>query len=62
MGLPLFPAPRLGASPLRIANLAAFREDLLHEIIARENSARMAPVFGASDSGVICKQGADLFL
>ena len=62
MGLPLFPAPRLDTFPFRVANLAAFLEDLLHEIISGEDSARAAPILGASRPSVIGKQGADLSL
>src|SRR5712692_10309243 len=57
MGLPLFPAPRLGSLPVRIANLAAFLEDLLHQIISGKDSARAAPILGTSRPSVIRKQG-----
>jgi hypothetical protein len=62
MGLPLFPAPRLNALSFRIANLAAFLKDLLHEVVASESSARSTPILGALRAGLIGEQGADLFL
>jgi|SRR6266849_7139 hypothetical protein len=62
MGLPLFPAPRLGTLPFRVANLATLLEDLLHEIISSKDSARAAPILSTSRPGVIGKQGADLSL
>jgi hypothetical protein len=62
MGLPLFPAPRLGTLPFCVANLAAFLEDLLHEIISGKDSARAAPILGTSRPSVIGKQGMDVSL
>jgi len=60
MGWPLFPTPRLGTLPFRIANLAAFLEDLLHEIISGKDSARAAPILGPSRPSLIGHQGIDL--
>src|SRR5260370_37650107 len=57
-----FPGRRLGTLPFRIANCAAFLEDLLHEVIAGKGSARSAPVPGTPHTRVIGKQGTDLFL
>jgi hypothetical protein len=48
--------------PFCLANLAAFREDLLHEIISAKDCARAAPIFGMLRSGMLGKQGTDLFL
>jgi hypothetical protein len=62
MGLPLFSAPRLGTLPFRGANLAAFLEDLLHEIISGKDPARAAPIPGTSRPSVSGKQGIDLSL
>jgi len=62
MGLPLFPAPRLGTFPFRDANLAAFLEDLLHEFISGKDPARAAPILGTSHPRVMGKQSADLSL
>src|SRR5438128_1649792 len=61
MALPLFAAPA-GTLAFRVANLAAFLEDLLHEIVSGEGPARAAPIFGASRPSVIGKQGTDLSL
>jgi hypothetical protein len=58
LALPSIPKP--GTFPFRGANLAAFLEDLLHEIISGKDSARAAPIFGTSRLSVIGKQGADL--
>src|SRR2546421_5850618 len=60
MRLALFPASRLGTFPFRVANLAAFFEDLLHEIISGKNPARAAPGLGTSLPSVVGKQGTDL--
>ena len=62
MGLPLFPAPRLGTLSFRLANLAAFLEDLLHEIIAGKDPARAAPILGTARPRAIPKQCTDLSL
>jgi hypothetical protein len=62
MGLPLFPAARLGTLLIRVANLAAFFEDLLHEIISGKSSARAAPILGTSRPRGIGKQGTNLSL
>ena len=61
MGRPLFPAPRLGAFPFRVANLAAFLEDLLHERIVGLGPARAPPILDSSRSALTSEQGADLF-
>ena len=62
MGLPPFPAPRLGTLSFRLANLAAFLEDLLHEIISGKEPARAPPILGTSRPSVVGKQGTDLSL
>jgi hypothetical protein len=60
--LPLFPTSRHGALPFRIANLAPFLEDLLHEVIAGEDPTRTTPILGTARASPLGNQGADLFL
>ena len=43
------------------ANLAALGEDLLHEIVARECSARAPPILDSPASGAVVQESADLF-
>ena len=62
MGLLLFRGSRPGMLPFRIANLAAFLEDLLHEIISGKDSTRAAPILGPSRRELIGKQGTDMSL
>jgi hypothetical protein len=62
MGLPLFPAAtlRLVPLPFRVADFAAFLEDLLHEVISGKDAARAAPILGTSRASVIGNQGVYL--
>ena len=62
MGMPFFPAARLSPFPFRLANLAAFFEDLLHEIISGKGPARPTPILGTLCPRMIGKQGAHLSL
>jgi hypothetical protein len=61
MGWAFFPAPDTGTFPVRSANLSAFLEDLLHEIISGESAARPPPILDASRPRAIGQQGSDLF-
>jgi hypothetical protein len=56
------PTCELSTPPFRLANRAAFREDLLHEIIPGEGSARSAPILRTDHVGTIREQVTDLFL
>jgi hypothetical protein len=62
MDLSLFPPSRLGTFPFCVANLSAFLEDLLHEIISGEGSARATPILDTRRLRVIGKQRTDLSL
>jgi len=62
MGLPLVYGPALGTFPFRLTNLAAFLEDLFHEIVSGKRSARAPPILGTSRVSLIGEQATDLFL
>jgi hypothetical protein len=46
--------------PFGLANPAAFREDLLDQIITGERPTGAAPIFRTSQFGMIREQGADV--
>jgi hypothetical protein len=54
-GMRLLAAESLGTFPFLVTDLAAFLEDLLHEVISGKDSARAAPILGTSCPGAIGK-------
>src|SRR6266851_4422524 len=59
---PLSPGARPGAFPFRVANLAAFLEYLLHQVVTGKSSAGAAPILESTIVRVIGQQSTNLFL